>query len=80
MDRTGVYELGRTTGRGSSCVVRTAVHVESHEKYAVKIIRKGKCADMGFIVREIQALKIAKHTNAVALEKVLESDENVFLV
>jgi serine/threonine protein kinase/Ca2+-binding EF-hand superfamily protein len=79
LDRIGDYELGRTIGRGSSCVVRMGVHVQTHDRFAIKIIRKGKCADMGFIDREIQALKIVKHSHIVELEEVLESDENIFL-
>jgi serine/threonine protein kinase len=80
LDCIGDYELGRTVGRGSSGVVRLGVHVETHEKFAVKIIRKGKCADMSSVDREIQALKVGKHEHVVDLEQVLESEENMFLV
>lgn len=80
LDRVGDYELGRTVGRGSSGIVRMGVHVQSHDKFAVKIIRKGKCADMSCVDREIQALKVAKHEHIVALEEVLETEDNVFLV
>lgn len=76
----GDYELGRTVGRGSSGIVRMGVNVQSHEKYAVKIIRKGKCADMSGVDREIQALQTAKHPHIVALEEVLETEDSVFLV
>lgn len=80
LDRIGDYELGRTIGRGSSGVVRLAMHVESRKKFAVKIIKKGKCSDLSRLDREIQSLMAAKHENIVALEEVLDSDNNIFIV
>jgi serine/threonine protein kinase/Ca2+-binding EF-hand superfamily protein len=80
LDCIGNYELGRTIGRGSSGVVRLGVNVETHEKFAVKIVRKGQCTDMCCVDREIQALKSAKQEHIVGLEEVLESEENVFLI
>lgn len=80
LDCVGDYELGRTIGRGSSGVVRLGVHVDTHEKVAVKIIRKGRCADMSSVDREIEALKTGAHAHIVDLKQVLESEENMFLV
>lgn len=80
LDRIGDYELGRTIGRGSSGVVRLAMHVETREKYAIKIIKKGKCSDLSRLDREIQSLMAAKHKHIVALEEVLDSENNIFIV
>jgi serine/threonine protein kinase/Ca2+-binding EF-hand superfamily protein len=80
LDCIGDYKLGRTIGRGSSGVVRLGVHVDTHEKFAVKIIRKGRCADMSSVDREIQALKAGAHAHIVELVQVLESAENMFLI
>lgn len=80
LDCVGDFELGRTIGRGSVGVVRLGVHVDTHEKFAVKIVRKGRCADMSSIDREIEALKTGAHAHIVDLKQVLESEENMFLV
>lgn len=80
LERIGDYELGRTIGRGSSGVVRLACHVVSRQKVAIKIIKKGKCSDLSRLDREIQSLMAAKHKNIVALEEVLESESNLFIV
>lgn len=80
LERIGDFELGRTIGRGSSGVVRFAVHVETRQKVAVKIIKKGKCSDLSRLDREIQSLMAAKHKNIVALEEVLDSRNNLFVV
>lgn len=80
LDRIGDYELGRTIGRGSSGVVRLAFHVEKRQRFAIKIIKKGKCSDLSRLDREIQSLMSAKHKHIVALEQVLESETNIFIV
>lgn len=80
LDCVGDFELGRTLGRGSVGVVRLGVHVDTHEKFAVKIVRKGRCADMSSIDREIEALKTGAHAHIVDLKQVLESEENMFLI
>lgn len=80
LERVGDYELGRTIGRGSSGVVRLAVHVGTREKVAIKIIKKGKCSDMSRLDREIQSLMAARHDHIVALHEVLDSEANLFIV
>ena len=80
LERIGDYELGRTIGRGSSGVVRLAMHVGTREKVAIKIIKKGKCSDMSRLDREIQSLMGAKHEHIVALKEVLDSENNLFIV
>lgn len=80
LERIGDYELGRTIGRGSSGIVRLAFHVENRQKFAIKIIKKGKCSDLSRLDREIQSLMAAKHEHIVALEEVLESENNIFIV
>eukprot|EP00178_Gracilaria_changii_P003253 TRINITY_DN1477_c0_g1_i1.p1 TRINITY_DN1477_c0_g1~~TRINITY_DN1477_c0_g1_i1.p1 ORF type:complete len:1142 (+),score=158.12 TRINITY_DN1477_c0_g1_i1:660-4085(+) len=80
LERVGDYELGRTIGRGSSAVVRYAIHVETREKVAIKIIKKGKCSDLSRLDREIQSLMAAQHKNIVALREVLESENNLHIV
>lgn len=80
LERIGDYELGRTIGRGSSGVVRLGIHVENREKFAIKIIKKGKCSDLSRLDREIQSLMSASHEHIVGLEEVLDSDSNIFII
>lgn len=80
LERIGDYQLGRTLGRGSSGVVRLAMHVETRERVAVKIIKKGKCSYLSRLDREIQSLMAAKHKNIVGLHEVLDSKDNLFIV
>lgn len=80
LERVGDYALGRTVGRGSSGVVRLAMRVHTREKVAIKIIKKGKCSDLSRLDREIQSLMAARHEHIVALEEVLESETNIFIV
>lgn len=80
LDCIGDYELGRTVGRGSSGVVRAAIHVVTRRKFAVKIIKKGNCSDLSRLDREIQSLTVVQHPNVVSLEEVLDSEDNTFLV
>uniref|UniRef100_A0A7S1TM11 Calmodulin n=1 Tax=Erythrolobus australicus TaxID=1077150 RepID=A0A7S1TM11_9RHOD len=77
----GQYELGRILGRGSSAIVRAAVSTDDHSRYAVKIVKKGRCSDLSRLDREIQSLHImSEHSNIVKLVEVLENDESLFLV
>eukprot|EP00186_Timspurckia_oligopyrenoides_P002496 CAMPEP_0182445564 /NCGR_PEP_ID=MMETSP1172-20130603/3647_1 /TAXON_ID=708627 /ORGANISM="Timspurckia oligopyrenoides, Strain CCMP3278" /LENGTH=993 /DNA_ID=CAMNT_0024641361 /DNA_START=267 /DNA_END=3248 /DNA_ORIENTATION=+ len=77
----GPYELGRILGRGSSGIVRVGLNVELHGRFAVKMIKKGKCSDMSRLDREIQSLHtVAGHANIVSLHEVLENEESLFLV
>lgn len=80
LERIGDYELGRTIGRGSSGIVRLALHVPSREKVAIKIIKKGNCSALSRLDREIESLAAASHENIVELLEVLDSEENVFIV
>ncbi len=80
LERIGDYELGRTIGRGSSGIVRLALHVPTREKVAIKIIKKGNCSALSRLDREIESLAAASHENIVELREVLDSEENVFIV
>uniref|UniRef100_A0A7S1TIC5 Calmodulin n=1 Tax=Compsopogon caeruleus TaxID=31354 RepID=A0A7S1TIC5_9RHOD len=81
LDCVGDYELGRALGKGSSAIVRCAAHVETREKFAAKIIKRGNCSDMSRLDREISSLQlVANHPGVVTIHEVLESDDNVVLI
>jgi serine/threonine protein kinase len=84
MVRVGPYELGATLGRGNYGLVKLAVHRESGEQYAVKIVKKEVLEDETTanvdIKREIAIMKALDHPNIVALNDVLYSPKRVFMV
>ncbi|KAA8493817.1 Serine/threonine-protein kinase BRSK2 [Porphyridium purpureum] len=81
MDCVGPYELGRVLGMGSSGVVRAAIHVDTHERFAIKIIKQGKCSEMSRLDREMEALQsVSNHPNVVRLHEVIQSQGKLFLV
>lgn len=62
--------LGKTVGEGTFGKVKSAVHVPTGEKVAVKIIVKSKIADVNDVervARELHILKIVRHPSIVQL-------------
>lgn len=84
MVRVGPYELGATLGRGNYGLVKLAVHCDTSEQYAVKIVKKEvleyETASNVDIKREIAIMKALDHSNIVALNDVLYSPKRVFMV
>jgi serine/threonine protein kinase len=84
MVRVGPYELGATLGRGNFGLVKLAVHRETGEQFAVKIVKKEVLEDETTanvdIKREIAIMKALEHPNIVALNDVLYSPKRVFMV
>lgn len=84
MVRVGPYELGATLGRGNYGLVKLAVHRETGEQSAIKIVKKEMLEDDGDsnvdIKREIGIMKALDHPNIVSLKDVLYSPKRVFMV
>eukprot|EP01013_Petalomonas_cantuscygni_P022669 TRINITY_DN43970_c0_g1_i1.p1 TRINITY_DN43970_c0_g1~~TRINITY_DN43970_c0_g1_i1.p1 ORF type:complete len:334 (+),score=63.06 TRINITY_DN43970_c0_g1_i1:186-1187(+) len=81
--RVGDYELLGVIGRGTFSEVRKAIHVESKEMVAVKIISKQLLMEQSLIAqlqREVAILKNIKHRNVVNLSQVLRTRSNIYLV
>lgn len=82
--RVGPYELAATLGRGNYGLVKLAIHRDSGEQYAVKIVKKEVLEDETTanvdIKREIAIMKALDHPNIVALNDVLYSPKRVFMV
>ncbi|KAK9765734.1 Calcium/calmodulin-dependent protein kinase type I [Basidiobolus ranarum] len=78
--RSCKYKTGKVLGKGMFAVVKEAVHVESGETYAVKIVSK-KVKDKN-IPHEINVLKkVSKgHENILSLIDYFETEENIYLV
>ncbi|GAB0100785.1 Non-specific serine/threonine protein kinase [Sergentomyia squamirostris] len=80
--RVGLYELGKTLGRGNFAVVKLASNLVTKSKVAIKIIDK-TCLDeenLQKTFREISVLKLLRHPHITRLYEVMESKTMIYLV
>jgi serine/threonine protein kinase len=81
--RVGKYELKETLGRGNFSKVKRAVHVETREVVAIKIVNIQNLEKQGMenqVKREISVLKSMKHDNVVQMKEVLKSTNHIYIV
>lgn len=80
----GNYILLQTIGQGNFSKVKLAEHKETHQRYAVKIIKKSKLdenPDMASkIHREIALMKLLEHPHIIKLVEISESPRHLFIV
>ncbi|KAJ1393847.1 kinase-like domain-containing protein, partial [Ochromonadaceae sp. CCMP2298] len=75
------YVLGNLLGRGGYASVRQAVHRETGEVVAVKVLqRKVKPAVEAAIRREVRILSLLSHPNIVKVFEFHEEEENFYVV
>lgn len=85
MEKTNIkddYKFTKKLGEGSFGVVRKAVHKQTGEEVAIKIISKAQMTeqDREGLHNEINLLKEMDHPNIVKLFKVYEDSDNFYLV
>ncbi|KAJ7230839.1 Pkinase-domain-containing protein [Mycena haematopus] len=76
------YRTGRMLGSGTYAIVREAIHIQTEEVYACKIINKQLMEGREYLVRnEIAVLKriSSGHPNIVTLHDYFESPRNLYL-
>ncbi|KAK9236208.1 Ca/Cm-dependent protein kinase B [Lipomyces kononenkoae] len=77
------YRTGKVLGQGSYSVVKEAVHIDTGQKFAAKIINKRLMAGREKLVRnEISVLKkiSAGHRNILTLSDFFETSNNLYLI
>lgn len=77
------YNIKKDLGEGTFGKVVLAVHNDSKEKVAIKMLEKSKIVDDGDrerVSREIQILKILRHPNIVQLYEIIEDSTHLYLV
>jgi serine/threonine protein kinase len=83
-EKIGPFILGETLGEGSTGKVKAAVHKDTGEKVAIKIINKAILTDniklKKKIEREIDVMKLMKHKHVIKLYDVLQSKKYLFLI
>jgi serine/threonine protein kinase len=78
----GKYIASRTIGRGSTCVVVEAIHRETGQRYAVKIINTDPQSPANLnkaVEREISVLQRLDHPNIVRLFNVVRTQGRIFV-
>jgi 5'-AMP-activated protein kinase catalytic alpha subunit len=80
----GPYLMGETIGEGAFAKVKLAIHIQTKEKVAIKIIDKEKTfkeeEDILRVEKEIDILKKLKHNNIIQLYEIMESKKNLYIV
>jgi len=80
----GPYLMGDTIGEGAFAKVKVAVHMQTNEKVAIKILDKDKTfkeeEDIERVQKEIDILKKLKHKNIIQLYEIMESKKNLYIV
>jgi 5'-AMP-activated protein kinase catalytic alpha subunit len=80
----GPYLMGDTIGEGAFAKVKLAIHIQTKEKVAIKIIDKEKTfkkeEDIIRVEKEIDILKKLKHNNIIQLYEIMESKKNLYIV
>lgn len=77
------FVIMRTLGKGSFGKVKLAIHTQSGEKVAIKILEKNmikKDEDLMRIRREIDILSKVRHQNIIQLYEVVETENYFFFI
>mmetsp|Transcript_15886 Transcript_15886/g.37471 ORF Transcript_15886/g.37471 Transcript_15886/m.37471 type:complete len:521 (-) Transcript_15886:77-1639(-) len=79
----GPYKIGKTLGVGTFGKVKMAEHTPTKQKVAIKIINKGKMAQMNMhekIRREIKILQFLRHPHVIRLYELVDTPSDIFMV
>jgi len=76
-----IYDLGDIIGTGGFSVVKQAVHKQTGQKVAVKVIEKGEAGaeELELLQREIDIMRKLKHKNIIELIEVFDEDTTLYL-
>ena len=76
------YSFERTIGQGHYAVVKSARHIFSGERVAIKIIDKTKLDKVSkeHLFQEVKCMKLVKHPNVVRLYEVIDTPSKLYLV
>eukprot|EP00835_Amoeboradix_gromovi_P003071 NODE_191_length_15469_cov_0.243071.p3 type:complete len:604 gc:universal NODE_191_length_15469_cov_0.243071:4484-6295(+) len=75
------YDILETLGSGAFSEVKKAIHKETKNLVAIKIIDRAKCKGKESMIQsEIDILKKVEHPNIVKLYEIFESPDKIYLV
>ena len=81
--KIGKYEIGQTLGEGTFGKVKYAVHDETREAVAIKVLDKAMIQKQNMgeqIKREITVMRKVKHPYVVGLKEVLATKTKICIV
>ena len=78
----GLYDLEETLGEGHYAVVKSARHVFTGERVAVKVIDKMKldAATRLQMMQEVRLMKLVQHPHVVRLYEVIDTQTKLYLI
>ncbi|SAM08856.1 hypothetical protein [Absidia glauca] len=77
----GQYKLVKTLGIGEFGKIKLGIHTETHQKVAIKVIKKkSELAKLAKVEREIEILKSLRHPHIVKLIEVVETDAKIGII
>ncbi|KAF8677045.1 hypothetical protein HU200_046503 [Digitaria exilis] len=80
----GRYELGKLLGKGSFAKVYHALHLETGEQVAIKIMDKVHLSKSNAlqkqVMREIDIMRRVRHPNIVRIHEVMATKRSIFVV
>ena len=77
------YKIIKDLGKGTFGQVKLAIHNQTKEKVAIKVLVKDQIKDEGDrrrVSREIHILKIIRHPNITQLYEIYEDDKELYLI
>ena len=82
MGIAGLYDLEETLGKGHFAVVKSARHVFTGLRVAVKVIDKTKLNDVAkaHLFQEVRCMKLVNHPNIVRLYEVIDTATKLYLI
>ncbi|CAF0736985.1 unnamed protein product [Brachionus calyciflorus] len=79
---TGLYDFEHTIGQGHFAIVKSARHIFSGERVAIKIIDKLKLDSISrdHLFQEVKCMKLVQHPNVVRLYEVIDTANKLYLI
>lgn len=76
------YDLEETIGQGHFATVKSAKHIFSGERVAIKIIDKLKLDSISreHLFQEVKCMKLVQHPNVVRLYEVIDTNSKLYLI
>ena len=77
-----VYKFHEQIGKGVMATVYKAIHYETEEEIAIKVIQKnGLCeTEIGDVLNEVKVLKLLDHPNIVKIKEFIEDTDNYYIL
>ena len=78
----GLYDFEETLGKGHFAVVKSAKHVFTGLRVAVKVIDKSKLDDVAkaHLFQEVRCMKLVSHPNIIRLYEVIDTATKLYLI